>query len=192
MNITTADGVPVGVVVPCEEYGSTIRWASKMPAIGTKLFVNPSQGEPVDSDLPPLPLHPEPHTYAWTDKERDAILEYGKACAARQSQPVAVPVGVPSIARLKESVFDGYEQGERLSDSDSAILRFLDKHSTVAPPTAPQADALELADMEIIDIAEDFKSQYTHGGQTYDGFNRIGFARAIEARIDAAMKASKA
>jgi hypothetical protein len=31
--------------------------------------------------LPPLPGHPEPHTYTWTDLEKRAIAAYGEACA---------------------------------------------------------------------------------------------------------------
>lgn len=37
-----------------------------------------------------------------------------------------------------------------------------------------------LSDGKIIDIAEDFESQYMHGGVTFDEFDSIGFARAIE------------
>lgn len=32
----------------------------------------------------------------------------------------------------------------------------------------------------IIDIADDFESQYMHGGITFDDFDSTGFARAIE------------
>lgn len=31
--------------------------------------------------LPPLPGHPEPHTYRWTDLELRAIEQYGAECA---------------------------------------------------------------------------------------------------------------
>ena len=34
-------------------------------------------------------------------------------------------------------------------------------------------------DAEILDAAEDFRSQYTHGGTTFDEFDEIGFARAV-------------
>lgn len=40
-----------------------------------------------------------------------------------------------------------------------------------------------MTDAEILDAAEDFSSQYTHGGTTFDGFDEIGFARAIEAEV---------
>ena len=33
-------------------------------------------------------------------------------------------------------------------------------------------------DAEILGAAEDFRSQYTHGGTTFDEFDEIGFARA--------------
>ena len=35
---------------------------------------------------------------------------------------------------------------------------------------------------EILDAAEDFRSQYTHGGTTFDEFDEIGFARAVLAK----------
>ena len=34
--------------------------------------------EPVT--LPPLPGHPEPHTYCWTKLELEEIKAYGKKC----------------------------------------------------------------------------------------------------------------
>ena len=47
-----------------------------------------------------------------------------------------------------------------------------------------QADTTTLAptDAEILDAAEDFRSQYTHGGTTFDEFDEIGFARAVLAK----------
>ena len=43
-------------------------------------------------------------------------------------------------------------------------------------------NTLAPADAEILDAAEDFRSQYTHGGTTFDEFDEIGFARAILAK----------
>jgi len=37
-------------------------------------------------------------------------------------------------------------------------------------------------DAEILDAAEDFRSQYTHGGTTFDEFDEIGFARSVLAK----------
>ena len=37
-------------------------------------------------------------------------------------------------------------------------------------------------DAEILDAAEDFRSQYTHGGTTFDEFDEIGFTRAVLAK----------
>ena len=45
-------------------------------------------------------------------------------------------------------------------------------------------------DAEILDVAEDFRSQYTHGGTTFDEFDEIGFARAIRAKWGAPTPAS--
>ena len=37
---------------------------------------------------PPLPHHPESHTYAWTKLELAAILKYGEACAAAERERI--------------------------------------------------------------------------------------------------------
>ena len=37
-------------------------------------------------------------------------------------------------------------------------------------------------DAEILDAAEDFRSQYTHGGTTFDEFDEIGFTRSVLAK----------
>ena len=37
-------------------------------------------------------------------------------------------------------------------------------------------------DAEILDVADDFRSQYKHGGTTFDEFNALGFARAVLAK----------
>lgn len=44
--------------------------------------------------LPPLPHHPEPHTYAWTKRELEAINKYGQACfeEGRNSNPPLEPM----------------------------------------------------------------------------------------------------
>ena len=43
------------------------------------------------------------------------------------------------------------------------------------------AQCKPLTDEEVLDIADNYKSQYKHGGTTYDEFNVAEFARAIEA-----------
>ena len=43
-------------------------------------------------------------------------------------------------------------------------------------------NTLAPADAEILDAAEDFRSQYTHGGTTFDEFDEIGFAHAVLAK----------
>ena len=40
----------------------------------------------------------------------------------------------------------------------------------------------EPTDAEILDAADDFSSQYMHGGITFDEFDSIGFARAVLAK----------
>ena len=41
----------------------------------------------------------------------------------------------------------------------------------------------EPTDSEILDAADDFRSQYMHGGITFDEFDAIGFARAVLAKF---------
>ena len=43
-------------------------------------------------------------------------------------------------------------------------------------------NTLAPTDAEILDAAEDFRSQYMHGGTTFDEFDEIGFARAVLAK----------
>lgn len=45
-------------------------------------------------------------------------------------------------------------------------------------------------DAEILDAAEDFRSQYMHGGTTFDEFDEIGFTRAVLAKWGAPAPAS--
>ena len=52
-------------------------------------------------------------------------------------------------------------------------------------------NTLAPADAEILDAAEDFRSQYTHGGTTFDEFDEIGFARAVLAKWGAPAPASQ-
>ena len=47
--------------------------------------------------------------------------------------------------------------------------------------TTPKQKREPLTDEKIIDIADDYKTQWVHGGQTYDQFDSMAFARAIEA-----------
>jgi hypothetical protein len=44
--------------------------------------------------LPPLPYHPEPHTYKWTKCELETITKYGQACfeEGRNSIPPLEPM----------------------------------------------------------------------------------------------------
>ena len=38
-----------------------------------------------------------------------------------------------------------------------------------------------MTDFAVLDLAADFRSQYQHGGTTFDEFDAMGFARAVEA-----------
>lgn len=43
-------------------------------------------------------------------------------------------------------------------------------------------NTLAPTDAEILDVAEDFRSQHMHGGTTFDAFDEIGFTRAALAK----------
>ena len=49
-------------------------------------------------------------------------------------------------------------------------------------PTAlyTQPTNAALTDSALLDMAADFRSQYLHGGVTFDEFDALGFARAVE------------
>lgn len=50
----------------------------------------------------------------------------------------------------------------------------------VAAPAAVERGAQPLTDERVLDVADDFRSQYMHAGTTFDEFDALGFARAIE------------
>jgi hypothetical protein len=45
--------------------------------------------------------------------------------------------------------------------------------------TGPVSAAPTLTDSELLDLADGFRSQYMHGGITFDEFDALGFARAV-------------
>jgi len=51
------------------------------------------------------------------------------------------------------------------------------KYATTAAAT-PAAPG-EVTDAQLLDLADDFKSTYQHGGTTFDDFDSTGFARAV-------------
>ena len=51
-------------------------------------------------------------------------------------------------------------------------------------------NTLAPSDWEILDMAEDFRSQYMHGGTTFDEFDEIGYTRAVLAKWGAHALAS--
>jgi len=52
-------------------------------------------------------------------------------------------------------------------------------HIALGTITGPATDA-QLTDSALLDMADDFRSQYRHGGVTFDEFDALGFARAVE------------
>lgn len=63
------DGSPIGEVVPCEDYGITIRWADGVPKIGTRLYTHPAAPAP---EAPTASQAPE--VAAPTLTERDLAM----------------------------------------------------------------------------------------------------------------------
>ena len=66
-----------------------------------------------------------------------------------------------------------------MSNMDAASLANNDCTARMLPAQQPKREPL--TDEQIIDIADDYKTQWVHGGQTYDQFDSMAFARAIEA-----------
>jgi hypothetical protein len=89
-------------------------------------------------------------------------------------------------------------QSEPVGWTDAKNIEFLRRYKTggvvvffsqeqaeqVPLYTHPAPVRQPLTDPELFDIADDFKSQYMHAGTTFDEFDFIGFARAIEAKIN--------
>lgn len=81
--------------------------------------------------------------------------------------------------QLHQAWFDTiHEWAERAKDAEKR-LRELSSQK-------PAEQDAELSDGKLLDIAEDFKSQYMHGGITFDEFDSLGFARAAIAADRAA------
>ncbi|MFS2049748.1 hypothetical protein ACEN9J_02790 [Variovorax sp. Varisp41] len=85
-------------------------------------------------------------------------------------------------------VWQAWQYGT-MSESDFVEARGTDLAPDIADavlalsrPTPPEAQAgagMEVTDEQIIDLADDYKSQYQHGGTTFDEFDYFGFARAL-------------
>jgi len=60
--------------------------------------------------LPELPMHPDPHTYRWTERERITIIEYAAAVSAADN------------AALRE-VVEGAAAADEFLENPEAIYR---------------------------------------------------------------------
>ena len=60
--------------------------------------------------LPPLPRHPEPHTYVWTKLELEEIRAYGHRCfqaGSKQAEVAALPVQPDAWQPISTAPKDG-------------------------------------------------------------------------------------
>ena len=97
------------------------------------------------------------------------------------------PIRKP-IAWLCKFVADDGTTRTQFVEQDPAGLRWNDAGEPSPYSVTPLVDALAeqeparvpLTDEQIDDLADAFKSQYLHGGTTFDEFDHYGFARAIE------------
>jgi len=115
---------PIGVVVPCEDYGSTIKWqAPGMPKIGTKLYSAPLVAQaPVaevdDSDdgmfariLPDVAVkvgdklyaHPSPDLQAGQDARDAALEEAAQVGMMKATNGIEVSAAIRALKSSKEA-----------------------------------------------------------------------------------------
>lgn len=90
--------------------------------------------------------------------------------AQQQAEPVAKMTDLRQAAKAK---LDDDDDTQVYADTLLLVYQrgFADGKGSAKP----------LTDEKVLDIADNYKSQYKHGGTTYDEFNVSGFARAIEA-----------
>lgn len=113
--------------------------------------------------------------------------EVRSAEALRAALAEHAPIRKP-IAWLCKFVADDGTTRTQFVEQDPAGLRWNDAGEPSPYSVTPLVDALAeqaparapLTDEQIDDLADDFKSQYLHGGTTFDEFDHFGFARAIE------------
>ncbi len=66
--------------------------------------------------LPPLPAHPEPRVMTWSELEKQAIKEYGEACALAATEPL-----LQRIAELERQL---HEQAVSLEEARKDAKRY--------------------------------------------------------------------
>lgn len=74
--------------------------------------------EPVT--LPPLPNHPEPHTYVWTKLELEEIRAYGKKCF-QAGRKQAIEAERERVCAAIKAEDDHCAEGDYMLDSDDCI-----------------------------------------------------------------------
>jgi len=115
------------------------------------------------------------------------LREAAQAVVDRWDTPLwkDVPATAVFINELRAALAEPEPTGERaywIKELRSAYID-ITLHQTEANRIADMLEAdgrVPLTDAKIRDKAEDYKLTYMHGGQSYDDFDPLGFARAIE------------
>tara|TARA_R110000782_G_scaffold184134_1_gene274344 strand:- start:138 stop:863 length:726 start_codon:yes stop_codon:yes gene_type:complete len=135
--------------------------------------------------------------------EDAAISSIEEALAQTEQEPVAWANIQEEAQQIVESKFlwKKFIVGTPLSNDIACWMADFAQQYTTPPQPEPFApdwvnyrqgkidgaqegcEWVELTDEGISDISGDYKSQYNHGGITFDEFDAIGFARAIEAAL---------
>ena len=97
--------------------------------------------EQILAALPPLPMHPEPRSFAWSKLEEAAIAGYGKACAlGALSHPKSIEAdsdvianGDPSAWQIKYARVDGTSRTVVHEHNAIGDYRLIDPSATSTP-----------------------------------------------------------
>ena len=150
---------------------------------------------------------PVPEEIAWTDVTGEVPVHYSlslnSATGILQRLFDAYPNGLLEILSESAEIIHAIDPEHAPSNIRWPIVDELEgfvhlllgsvihtEEMTYRPGGLPQPEEQQscdkqepLTDEEIADLADDYRSQYIHGGQTYDEFDYKGFARAIEAKL---------
>jgi len=96
--------------------------------------------------MPPLPRHPDPHTYGWTKPEIAVMLKYGEACAAAATEREALfcdeeAERVEELRELGLQLGDAYAeiraQAKEIKDLKEQVQVAIDSYRLLMTRTAP-------------------------------------------------------
>lgn len=105
-----------------------------------------------DEDIPPLPIHPEPHSMTWNELEKDAMRAYARAAIKQHMERQAAPAVDMAIAaalpqartpqpqpsRSKKLAAAGFTAREKLTGAGGLVrAKFLDEDAQAQPVAEP-------------------------------------------------------